>query len=585
MPENKKAYEEAMKREEDEIRSLGQPRWGYKDYGIGLDYVPGVKSHLDDQAGLDSNGLVIDYMQGLARAEKPAFLGFAFYVAAQNTDIVMDFTTEMGAGTGMYWGYVFQMPKWSFNVAKVDEGMDVSPTHPDAYNLFVGQRQRIEGQIKQGLTSAAQAVTDYELLAHDSRRYKEILNYFRDERKRGDEHILRSLFVDRVDAHTGEGYSMITMAKRWPTIITDFIRMGQEKYKGETWTIDKVVQELDVTQAEATVLLTKNRLFQEWKTMFRPTVAERYSRIQAMVDARRNSIEEYKQWLRPYIIRHKIMKESGETGTSRLSTSAIAVPGFGAQYAFSNVRLWVWKAFPITERRKPAARTEDSIGGIDWIIDPLDDMVREWARRIEYKYRLEPGTFSDKVIRGLLKGWATKTDALQAEGAVLRMVPSEFYYVLFDLKFERGVIKVPPPAGGENEDLMINPMRTWIASQNVMLIHLLELEAKDLAFNRDIDEMLGTRSVEDSYLRQSKEMLLGRPPKEKGPNPAKRFMDGASDRYGRLKRRLGKYSNYFFRPGPYESAFYERVVKMYLVDVGGLYGQQVNFWKTRAGVE
>ncbi len=558
-----------------EIEAIGASEWSHRDYGLDEKEAGTIK-------GFD---LIIDYLQNTARQPRPPFLGYAFFVAALNTDIVLNFTREMGACTKMYWGYVFQMPKWNFNVAKVSESMEISPVHADAYNLMAGQRQRIEGQIKQGLQSAAQSVTDFELLAHDARRYKEILDYFKEEKVRGDEHVLRSMFIDRVDAHTGEGYSMITMAKRWPTIITDFIRMGKKEYKGKEWTSEDVVRKLDVSQAEATVLITKDRLFKEWKRLFRPTVAERYSRMQAMVDARKQSIDEYKTWLRPYVIKHRLMKEMTESGGGNFATNPHTVPAFGAQYAFSGVRLWVWKAFSLSEKRKPHAATETEIDGVRWIIDPLDDFVREWARKIEFKYSLEPEYYDDKRIRGLLKGWATKKSPLQAEAPVLKMVPSELYYALFDLKFERGVIRVPPPAGGEMEDLTINPLRTWIVSQNVILIHLLELNAKERTFENELDRMLGTKSIEDRYLRESKNLLLGEPEKrEVKGNPAKRFVTRIDNSYGALKRKVSPLSRYFFRPGPYESSFYERVVKLYLVEVGGLYGQQVNFWKARAGV-
>ena len=227
----------------DDLRKLGEPKYSPEDYGI---------DSKEDRKELEKvSGLVIDHLQAKTRSGFPPMLGDAFFVAPLNTDIVMDFTTPMGGCTNMYWGYVFQMGKWYYNVRKVSESMEVSPIHSDSYNLFVGQRQRLEGQIKQGMTSAMQAVTDYELLSHDARRYKEILDYF--QKGNTDEHVLRSMFVDRVDSFTGEGYSMVTMAKRWPTIITDFIRMGKSEYKNRTWQVNEIMQELDVSQAEATV--------------------------------------------------------------------------------------------------------------------------------------------------------------------------------------------------------------------------------------------------------------------------------------------------------------------------------------------
>ncbi|RLI95929.1 MAG: hypothetical protein DRO99_05200 [Candidatus Aenigmatarchaeota archaeon] len=560
--------------EKEEIRNIGREEWQRWDYDLPPDEI----------AAIDNRGLVIDLLQERAREGKPRYLGFAFYVAALNMDIVLDFTTQVGEGLNMYWSYVFQMPKWSYNVRKVSESMEVSPIHTDAYNLFIAQRNRLEGQIKQGLASAMDAVKDYELLAHDARRYKEILDYFREERERGDEHVLRSLFVDRVDAHTGEGYSMITMAKRWPTIITDFIRMGQKKYRKVKWTTDKIVRELDVSQAEATVLLTKDRLFHEWKKLFRPTVAERYSRIKALSESRKKSIDTYRTWLRPYVTRHKSMREMGESRGTGWVNSPYMIPAFGGAYASTNARLWVWKVFPIGEKRKPEARTERTIDGIPWLIDPYDDFVREWARKIEYKYRLPPGFYNEKRIRSMLHGYIIKHPH-QAENQVPAMVPSELYYVLFDINIERIISRTPPPAGGEIEDLMINPLRTWIASQNVLLVHLIELDARDRAFDREIDEMIGSKEAETSILEREKEILLGEQKKpEKKASASARIVNNIKSKHRWLKIKLSPYSRYLFRPGPYESAFYERVVKMYLVEAGGLYKQQVDFWKRKAGV-
>ena len=573
-----------MTAEEKEIDRIGREEWETWDYSKG-DF--GIDEN--EKKEIDSREMVVDYLQEIARnpdASKPPIMGYAFYVSPLNQDIKLNFTTPTGKCSNIYYAYVYQMPKWAYNVVKVNEWMEVSPTHADAYNLFMGQRQKLEGQIKQGLASAMQAVTDYELLAHDARRYKEIIDYFREGRE--DEHVLRSLFVDRVDAFTGEGYSMITMAKRWPTIITDFIRMGQKKYHDKKWTTEEVVRELDVSQAEATVLMTKHRLFNEWKVLFRPAVAERYARIKALVEARKKSINDYKSWLKPYIARHKMMREVTEREPSKMLTHPLMVPAFGTSTAMTYVRLWVWKAFPIGEKRKPEARTERKIDGINWIIDPLDDYVREWARKIEYKYRLKPGHYTDKndaEIRKIMRNSVVKYP-YQADRPVKPMDPNEFYYVLFDLMIDKIIPKTPPPAGGESEDFAIDPMRTWIASQNVMLIHLIELDAKERAFERDIDEMVGAKSIEDRYMEETR-IMIGKPVKpEEGKNPAVRFVDwvrGGNKRARKWVKRH-KLSRFFLRPGPYESAFYERVVKMYLVEVGNFYGQQVDWWKKKFGV-
>ena len=211
----------------------------------------------------------------------------------------------------------------------------------------MAQKQKLMETIKAGLMSAAQAVADYELLAHDARRYREIIDYFKAGKK--DEHVLRSLFVDRVDAYTGEGYSLITMARRWPTIISDFLRMRDE------WTdVNEIRRNLDVPLAEAAVLKTKNELYKEWKRLFLPALKERYARIQALAEARKKSIEEYKKWLKPYIARFKMIKEKLESAPAAFINDPYMNPGFGQSQAVAGVKIWCWKPFIPPELRKPA---------------------------------------------------------------------------------------------------------------------------------------------------------------------------------------------------------------------------------------
>lgn len=490
-------------------------------------------------------------------------LGVGLLAAPENQDIVLDFTTPMGRCSNIYYGFVFQLPKWSFNVKKVEEFMDVSPVHADAYNLMVSQRQKIETAIKTGLSSAAEAVTHYELLAHDARRYKEVLDYF--EKGQKDEHVLRSLFVDRVDAYTGEGYSMITMTKRWPTIITDFIRM-----KTEWDDINNIRKGLDVSQAEATVLKTKNELYVEWKTLFRPTIVDRYARIKTMVNARKRSVDEYKKWLKPYIARHKMMQEMPEGKASGNVTSAIMVPGFGQAVMFSGVKLWIWKPFSPTEPGKPESFAEHKPWG-DWEIDPYDDFVKDWVRYINYKYKTDYG---DEEIRKLMKVWSTSS----TETPFPLIDPTRPYYIFFDALVLRSVIKTPPPSGVELENIMLNPMRTYIMSQNVLLLHLIEIDAIEKQFDREVDELIGASHLEEKEKEDIEKMFEPNASK-KEPGTVSSIFSSAGSAKKSVVKTFKPFSKYFFRPGPYESNFRERVTKIYLVGAGGIYQSMVDYWK------
>ena len=222
---------------------------GLKEEILKKTYFPRAKITEGDLDFLKEN-LVVDLLQKKSK-EPPWFLGQVLHNTPLEMQMILDFTCLRGGGSNIYHSFIYKVPKWRYTVRKADDFLFVSPVWAEYYNITVAQRQKLEQMIKTGLTSAAQSVADYELLSHDTRRYREMIDYFIQAEKTGDEHVLRSLFVDRVDAYTGEGYSMVTMARRWPTIITDFIRM-----KTEWADVNGIRKELDVSAAEATVLKT-----------------------------------------------------------------------------------------------------------------------------------------------------------------------------------------------------------------------------------------------------------------------------------------------------------------------------------------
>jgi len=524
-----------------------------------------------------------------------AVLGEVFFMTPENQGQVLDFTTKMGACSNIYYSFVFQMPKWNYRVAKVSESMVVSPTHMETYNILAGQKQKLEGQIKQGLASAMQAVTDYELLRHDERRYREIIDYFKKGVK--DDHVLRNLFVDRVDAYTGEGYSMITMAKRWPTIINDFIRMGRIIVEDKKEGIEKplsstndIEKKLDVPLAEATVLHTKNELFEEWKELFRPVVQERYARIKATANSRKTSINQYKEWLKPYVARHKAMKEVDE---KTLATNSIYAPAMGTSVAFSSVRLWVWIPFPLREKRKPEnVRVVEENHG--FTINPFDNWVKRHVAMINIKYGtkydekdIEKLIDDDFTAHGVGKGY--KEDEVPGPW----MVRDDVYYALFDVNLNRSIIKTPPPEGAELENFMLKPIRLWLLSQNALLLHLIELKAIDKKFNREIDEMIGSEESENTILNDVRKEMDDAEKEADGIKKKKipitkkmdNFVKALNRKYYWLDKNSAPIRKLFFRVGPYENNFAERVTKLYMVDSGGTYGKMIDFWKSKFNVK
>ena len=95
----------------------------------------------------------------------------------------INFTMPPGAGTGAYLSVLGWMGKQGWNVKKINEAIEISPAHSQYYQMVVGQKQQLEGQIKQGLGSAASAVADYELLTHDLRKLERFVNYYEEIEK------------------------------------------------------------------------------------------------------------------------------------------------------------------------------------------------------------------------------------------------------------------------------------------------------------------------------------------------------------------------------------------------------------------
>lgn len=499
--------------------------------------------------------------------------------------ITLDYTGPRGSGSGIYYSYIFQLPKWDYNVIKVDEWIEVTPEWAEFHSITIGQKQKMMETIKAGLTSAGAAVTDYELLSHDLRRYREMLDYFKKGVK--DEHVIRSLFVDRVDAHTGEGFSLISMARRWPTVITDFIRMKSEwtdpdVIKDERQQLLKIKTELDVSQAEATILKTKNELFREWKKLFLPTVKERYARIDNMTRARKTSIDEYKKWLKPYIAKLKMMREKTEVKPAEFISSPYMVPGFGQSQAFTGVKLWIWKYLLPAELRKTErgpyknfrfTNTKGEKDSYSCIVDPYDDLVIEWKKKIEEKYDVP---LPEAKIREVIKeSFVNK-----------RMYPDMLYYVFFEANIELSLSKTPPPEGVELDDLMFKPLMGFFMSQNVILIHILEIVAREMALEKHVDDMIGAPSREEKTLEEVEKEFseLVNPPKPVRFTGLKAFTERMRGGHARGRTYGRKFFYIFVRRGPYETVFFDRITKMFARGMGGFYGQQLDFLKKKMGV-
>lgn len=492
----------------------------------------------------------------------------------------INFTGPVGGCSGIYYSLVFQLGKWEYMVQKVDEFLEVSPSHGTYYQLTHKQKEDLEARIKSGLASASQAVTDMELLLHDTRRYKEFLHYMgyrtkgeinqkysgddadeidfsidNDEKKRKereknvDNHSLKAVFVDQVDMHTGEGISMRSIVSRWPTLITDFMRMEDKDLKPED-----VMKMLDVSKAEAVVLVTKNKLYHEWKKLFMGQLKDRYMRMHELVRSRKRSVEEYRDWLRPVIARHQLLKEGLQAEGTRNVFKTSHIWAIGHALSFSVITLWTWKDFlppeiykggsedyakkPVLPANKPIDKwTLDNLifGERQGIINRYPWITKEWCEQKLKDFHQPPG-------------WLTRKP----------------YYSFFEIKLEKGNIRTP--TGDEIEDGVFD-VNLVVMSKNVLFVKLLELEAKREELNKYIDSLLGVKRdvAGSSYNPEIR--------KDKFRH-AKKFMDT----FG-----LDKFQ-FFKGRGPYERDFEDRITKYYLAPIaGGRYAPITGFIKKKAG--
>ncbi len=569
-------------------------------------------------------------------------------------EAILDFTVPLGSGTGVFYGIIFQLPKWGYKRVKIDESIEVSPVFKQYFDLTIGQKQAMENQIKQGLASIATAISDLELVKHDLRKYKEFMDYFamikygnelikkgnkeagEKWRARGDE-LLKAVFIDQVDVHTGEGIALKLIAPRWPTIITDFLKLTDEDLDPKT--ITKKTELHGVTEAEAVVLATKNKLYVEWRDrLFKPTVEDRFESLVSLVAARKKSVKEYKEMVKPIIARHRTIKEKAPEA-SFLQQS----PWFmqGAQAASQDsVRIWAWKPFAPTEKYKITREYFDEIkpeeagfrkSEIKEIKDKLkekyenknitevsddmflnryrvealpaepsiDNVVRRLVKLIQNEYKVKITPFELFKARSALVEQFRLSARGASEGEGWVYSP---YFIFVDIPMYRTVLKLPN--GQEFEDVWIQPLTAATRTQNLIVAHELELIARDMQLDNYIDQLLGERGVlstgEEASLKELVEAEEFKPPEileeeKKKMKPEKNKLGVSSEeklRHFEIFDSISKFFaktgigplQFFTSRGPYEWNINHRLAKIYQPEAAGAAKLVADYFRLNFGV-
>jgi len=412
------------------------------------------------------------------------------------------------------------------------------------------------------------------------------------------------MFIDYVDVHTdlpGQPISLRTSAVRWPTIIADFIKLTDEDLDP-----DQIAKKLNISKAEAVILTTKNKLYKQWKDLFGKTAKERYELLKGLVEGRKKTIKEYREWLKPYLARFKMTRLGGERPAVRAGTLKSFADITGMATFWNGIKIFAWKPLKTKEPRKPATEMKS------FVINPYDNFIREnyildpvkglasiypWLRN-DRKYcskcktyhppdavqcekcgstRLVDKKLADEIVeKEILKDWKDERISLD---------PAELYYIFLDIDIIRAGSRLPI---GELEDITF-VVRDYVLSQNALLVKLLELKCRDRELEKYIDEILGVKIEE----REIGEIVRGEFPNlfpKKELNPLIAFFKGVRDSTMVYldffkKIRLPKPGLMFLKPGPYEKNFKDRISKNYLSVSKGEFDTVVKFLREKMGVE
>jgi hypothetical protein len=472
--------------------------------------------------------------------------GEAINAPPYEAEMFLCFTTALGKVDSVYYSLVFQLRKWGYVRYKIDESIFVAPTYKTYYDATIAQKEQLQATIKAGLASIAQAIADFELVWHDLRKYKEYLDYFKqieegkklikqEKKEEGEKKwmtgntTLKAIFIDQVDVHTGEGIALKLIAPRWPTIIVDFLGLSDEDIH-----LKEVAKKYEISDAQAGVLVTKNKLYIEWRdNLFKPTVKDRYERLLGLVESRRRSIIEYRNMLRPTVARFKMINDALESPAGRAAFLKAHIRPDAQPVSHDYQLLWAWRPFAPAEKYKVTRESMDNIPALEagfngreveelkkanmtnkgivfgLPLEPsVDRIVREYVKKVEQVYGVKITTVDLFDARQML------VDQFRYSMSALSPVKTWVWspmFVFINFPVDRSIFVIPG-TGETIEDVEYNPYYTSTYSQNLIICRCLELIAKQKQMENYIDSLLGEYGVPPEKL---KEMMTLMPVGEK----------------------------------------------------------------------
>ncbi|MDI6806567.1 MAG: hypothetical protein QMD14_01980 [Candidatus Aenigmarchaeota archaeon] len=555
-------------------------------------------------------------------------------------DIYCGFDARTGTATLGYYKTIAMFGRLGFEAIKIEESIAVSPVFREYYELTVRQKDHMEAELKTHLASIATAISDLELVKHDLRRYREFMDYYAmiDEGEKlikkgkveeGKELILKgqqslkAVFIDLVDVHTGEGIAIKLIAPRWPTIIADFMRLEDEDVLPE-----KIKEKYKVPEAEAIILATKNKIYLEWRDrLFKVTVEERFGRLVELVEMRKKSIEEYKDMVRPLVRRYKMLTDALEKPPGKLIERWTWRPD-AQRVSLDSVRIWAWKPFAPTEKYRVTVESLRAIRpcgvappidiGTGFWPEEIEEIKRELREKRSLSYAEElllrdnlmdalPAEPSiDPVVRRYIedieKFYGVKITPMDLFNARQKLVDKfkeaikghgpqlwyfSPYFIFFEIPVDRfhSILPAAPIETGM-ESLYVDRFTAATQTQNMIILHYLELIAREKQVENFLRQMLGELGVTGESIEDLKKKLVFRVEEIK----PKKEVNVKKPRYTLLERIIKPFHDFFWwfgieipmlAIGKYEFSLAHRITKFYQPQVAAAHEDIKNIFKYR----
>jgi len=328
--------------------------------------------------------------------------------------------------------------------------------------------------------------------------------------------------------------------------------------------------------------------------MFIETVKGRYARIMGLVHARKKSIDEYRNMLKPYIMRYRSIKELGSTPQGRNVLQQLSwMYTKGQAMSFELSTIWAFKhltpgdlfkaptqtlseksinvlALPFPQKFKERIKRDMEAvkaAGVDKTmthpsgIEPLDKWALVFLKYIEEEYKIKLSTVE------ILQARDTFVDLCSKKGW------TSPYFSVVEIKPGRSVIRMPD--GAELEDLMLDKVSLYMDTINVMLARFFEIKAQEKEMENYIGEMLGEVAIGEmegkvvTSIKSIDDIASGEFPRVFGAEvPEKKGKGMETDKAVKNTMKKIGLNISFIKPGPYETTFEDRITGLYFTEMG-----------------